>query len=288
MSFSKPAVRLLLALLLATLAATASAPQAPAQSRTCAGGYSYAGRLSATRAHGVRATLTALAKPEVAAGHVAAWIGVGGVGQGANGSNAWIQVGLSAFPNSDNRLYYEIARPGLAPTYVQLASHLRTGERFHVAVLEVAKRPGYWRVWLNGKPVSARVELRGSSGKWRPVATAESWTDQSGGCNHFNYRFENIRTAQAPAAPGRPSPATTPTSTPATACSITAATPSSPGRPRRFHSRSRCGHRERERSEVSAGEALARDRRAFMVLRPPGQIQPAVRQFGYEPETAAA
>ena len=88
---------------------------APAQSRSCAGGYTYAGRLSATPAHGVRATLTALSKPEVAAGHVAAWVGVGGVGQGVDGTDAWIQVGLSAFPGSESRLYYEVARPGMPP-----------------------------------------------------------------------------------------------------------------------------------------------------------------------------
>jgi hypothetical protein len=197
MFFSKPAVRLLLPLVLAAVAASTSAPAAPAQSRTCAGGYTYAGRLSATRAHGVGATLTALAKPEVAAGHVAAWVGVGGVGQGANGTNAWIQIGLSAFPDSESRLYYEIARPGVPPTYVELASQIRTGERFQVAVLEVANRPDYWRVWLNGKPVSKPVELRGSGGRWRPIATAESWSGTGGACNEFNYRFESIRVAAA-------------------------------------------------------------------------------------------
>lgn len=196
MSFSTYALRLLLPLVLAAVAAS-SAPAAPAQSRACADGYTYAGRLSATRAHGVRATLTALSTPQVSAGHVAAWVGVGGVGEGPNGTDAWIQIGLSAFPGSESRLYYEVARPGASPTYVELESTIRTGERFNVAVLEVAKRPGNWRVWLNGKPVSAPVELAGSSGRWRPIATAESWAGTGSACNRFNYRFEGVRVAAA-------------------------------------------------------------------------------------------
>jgi hypothetical protein len=197
MASSKLALRLLLPLVLAAVVASSSAPAAPAQSRACAGGYTYAGRLSATRAHGVRATLTALSKPEVAAGHVAAWVGVGGAGQGVNGTDAWIQIGLSAFPGSESRLYYEVARPGVPPTYVELESQIRTGERFSVAVLEIAQRPDFWRVWLNGKPVSAPVELKGSSGRWRPIATAESWAGAGSACNEFNYRFESVRVAAA-------------------------------------------------------------------------------------------
>jgi hypothetical protein len=193
----KHALRILLPLVLAAVAASSSAPAAPAQSRSCADGYTYAGRLSATRAHGVRATLTALTKPEVDAGHVAAWVGVGGVGQGLNGTDAWIQIGLSAFPGSGSRLYYEVARPGVAPTYVELEPKVGTGERFRVAVLEMSQRPDHWRVWVNGKPVSEPVELRGSGGRWRPMATAESWAGEGSACNRFNYRFEGVRVAGA-------------------------------------------------------------------------------------------
>ncbi|MGH3072985.1 MAG: hypothetical protein ACRDNB_12065 [Gaiellaceae bacterium] len=183
--------------MVAGLAATASAAPAPGQIASCADGYTYAGRLSATRAHGVQATLTALSRPQVAAGHVAAWVGVGGVGEGPNGTDAWIQIGLSAFPGSESRLYYEVARPGAAPIYFELESRIRTGERFRVAVLEVARRPGHWRVWLDGKPVSEPVELAGSSGRWRPVATAESWAGTGSSCNRFSYRFESVRVAAA-------------------------------------------------------------------------------------------
>ena len=197
MFLPKHALRLLLPVLVVAVAASSSAPSAPAQSRTCADGYTYAGRLNATRAHGVRATLTALSKPQVADGHVAAWVGVGGVGEGPNGSDAWIQVGLSAFPGSESRLYYEVTRPGAAPSYHELVSGVRTGARFRVAVLEMSKRPNHWRIWLNGKPVSAPVKLRGSSGRWRPIATAESWTGTGPACNRFNYRFEGVRVAAA-------------------------------------------------------------------------------------------
>jgi hypothetical protein len=197
MSFLRRSLRLVLPLAVALAAASSSAPEAPAQSRSCADGYTYAGRLSATRAHGVRATLTALAKPQVSAGHVAAWVGVGGVGEGPNGSDAWIQIGLSAFPGSESRLYFEVTRPNAPPTYHELDSSVGTGERFRVAVLEMGKRRNHWRVWLNGKPVSAPVHLPGSNGRWRPIATAESWAGTGSACNRFSYRFEGVRVAAA-------------------------------------------------------------------------------------------
>jgi hypothetical protein len=197
MSLLQRPLRLLVPLAVALAAASTSAPEAPAQGRSCADGYTYAGRLSATRAHGVRATLTALARPEVSAGHVAAWVGVGGVGEGPNGSDAWIQIGLSAFPGSESRLYFEVTRPGATPTYHELRSTVATGERFQVAVLEMSKPRDHWRVWLNGKAVSGPVHLPGSSGRWRPIATAESWAGSASACNRFSYRFEGVRVAAA-------------------------------------------------------------------------------------------
>jgi hypothetical protein len=191
------ALKLVVLVALAGAAAWSSAPTAPAAPRSCEDGYTYAGRLSATRAHGVRATLTALAKPEVAAGHVAAWVGVGGVGEGPNGSDSWIQIGLSAFPGSESRLYYEVTRPGAAPTYREVDASVGTGERLRVAVLEMSKRKNHWRVWVNGEPVSAPVHLPASSGRWRPIATAESWAGSGSACNTFSYRFEGVRVAAA-------------------------------------------------------------------------------------------
>lgn len=190
-------LRFLLPVAVAFAAVWSAAPTAPAQPRSCQDGYTYAGRLSATRAHGVRATLTALAQPEVAAGHVAAWVGVGGVGEGPNGSDAWIQIGLSAFPGSESRLYYEITRPNGPPTYHEVVASVRTGERFRVAVLEMGKRPDHWRVWVNGEPVSEPVYLPASSGRWRPIATAESWAGTGSACNSFSYRFDRVRVSAA-------------------------------------------------------------------------------------------
>src|SRR5437660_10841897 len=60
--------------------------------------YSYAGLTSLQPAFGVAATLEAASLPLVSAGHVAAWVGVGGVDAGPRGENEWIQVGLHAFP----------------------------------------------------------------------------------------------------------------------------------------------------------------------------------------------
>ena len=197
MSLGRRSLRILLPLALALAAATSGASTAPAAPRSCADGYTYAGRLSATRAHGVRATLTALARPQVSAGHVAAWVGVGGVGEGPNGSDAWIQVGLSAFPDSESKLYYEVTRPGEPPAYHELAARVGTGERLRVAVLEMGERRDHWRVWLNGAPVSAPVHLPGSSGRWRPIATAESWAGSGSACNRFSYRFERVHVSAA-------------------------------------------------------------------------------------------
>ena len=48
-------------------------------------GYAYAGLQSKRVGSGVRATITALRPPAVAAGHAAGWIGIGGPGAGPNG-----------------------------------------------------------------------------------------------------------------------------------------------------------------------------------------------------------
>ena len=197
MSSPKRFLQFVVPLLAAGVALTASATPATGQAASCADGYTYAGRLSATRAHGVRATLTALARPEVAAGHVAAWVGVGGVGEGPNGSDAWIQIGLSAFPDSESRLYYEVTRPGAPPTYHEVDPSVRIGERFRVAVLEMGKRPNHWRVWVNGEAISDPVHIPASSGRWRPIATAESWAGTGSACNSFSYRFEGVRVSAA-------------------------------------------------------------------------------------------
>src|SRR5437763_2512820 len=72
----------------ATLAAAcALSASAKAATKGCGqAGYTYAGVQSTGPARGISASLTALRTASVTSGHVAAWVGVGGPGQGANGA----------------------------------------------------------------------------------------------------------------------------------------------------------------------------------------------------------
>ena len=177
----------------------------PGRSATCGDAdYSYAGVVDARRAHGIGATLTALSTPHVQSGHVGAWVGVGGVGAGPNGETEWIQVGLSAFPGGGNRLYFEIARPGSAPRYFEVDPDVALGERRRVAVLETRRRRAWWRVWVDGEPVSKPVYLPGSHRAWQPMAMAESWNGGTRACNGFRYRFARVATSVRPGGTWRP------------------------------------------------------------------------------------
>lgn len=177
----------------------------PALSATCGDtDYSYAGVVHARRAHGVAATLTALSAPRVEWGHVGAWVGVGGVGAGPNGETEWIQVGLSGFSGGESKLYFEITRPRSAPRYFEIDPHVAVGERHRVSVLETRRRRGWWRVWVDGKPVSRPVYLPGSHGAWRPMAMAESWNGGTGVCNGFSYRFARVAVSIRPGGTWRP------------------------------------------------------------------------------------
>jgi hypothetical protein len=152
--------------------------------------------------HGVVATLTALAVPRVDQGHVAGWVDVGGPGYGPNGSAAWIQAGLAAYPfDKAARMYYEVVQPGRTPRYVQLDAKVAAGERHRIGVLELAKRPSWWRVWVDGRPVSKPVFLPGSHAGWPAQIVAESWNNGTGACNHYSYRFTNVNIAKATGGP---------------------------------------------------------------------------------------
>jgi hypothetical protein len=164
----------------------------PAIAGTCAAPYSYAGLASAAGGYGVRATVTAVAAPDVERGHVGAWVGVGGPGMGPNGEDAWLQVGLASFGDGGSRLYYEVTLPGDAPRYVEVDPSVAPGESHRVAVLEVANRPSTWRVWVDGAPVGEPVYLRASAGAWPPMAIAESWNAGTSACNAYEYRFEGV------------------------------------------------------------------------------------------------
>lgn len=167
-------------------------------------GYTYAGHQATERGHGVRATITLTRPAEVAAGHVASWVGVGGPGQGANGGDAWIQAGVATVPGMGSVLYAEITRESSSPHFVLLEQGVPVGRSHKIAVLEMAARPGYWRVWVDGSAATGPVHIRGSSGNWAPIATAESWNGGQAACNSFAYRFEGVSVSHGPGGAWRP------------------------------------------------------------------------------------
>jgi len=173
---------------------------APAAWACQAGTYTYAGLAGGTSVFGVGASITpAPTAFNVVAGHVAGWVGVGGPGEGPNGTDEWIQVGFSAFPLLfTNDVYYEVAQPNGAPTYHRVLADVASGSAMRVAVLEMHGRPDWWRVWVNGAAVSAPIHLAASHGRWRPIVTAESWDGGASSCNDFLYRFDAIRVTRAP------------------------------------------------------------------------------------------
>jgi hypothetical protein len=158
-------------------------------------GYAYAGHQSTAVAHGIRATITPTAAANVVAGHVAGWVGVGGPGQGANGQTMWLQVGVASIPDTPTMVYAEITRPGRDPQFIQLVQNVRVGESHKLAVLEIAGRSNWWRVWLDGKPATDPILLAGSSNRWRPIATGESWNGGESVCNRFAFRFDGVAVA---------------------------------------------------------------------------------------------
>jgi hypothetical protein len=180
------------ALLVAYVLASASLAQGACGSA----GYTYAGVSGSDNVTGVAARITPLSAFDVLGGHVASYVGVGGVGQGPNGSTEWIQVGMSAFNGlAGHSLYYEIARPGGVPTYHEVLSSLSAGDTHRVAVLEMAKHRNWWRIWVDGHAVTTPIFLPGSHLRWRPVATAESWGGGVSRCNSYAYRFERVSIA---------------------------------------------------------------------------------------------
>jgi hypothetical protein len=191
---------LLLLLVGAFLAASfvGSSGTASATAQACSadvagnGGYTYAGHQATYKGHGVRATITPTRALEVEAGHVSGWVGVGGPGQGANGEDAWIQVGIASMQGMEPFLYAEITRGGRHPQFILLEAGAKVGQSRNLAVLEMGRKPGYWRVWVDGTPRTNPVRLRGSSGRWAPIATAESWNGGQAACNTFSYRFERV------------------------------------------------------------------------------------------------
>jgi hypothetical protein len=167
-------------------------------------GYTYAGHQATTAGHGVRATITPTRALNVTAGHVAGWVGVGGPGQGVNGEDAWLQVGIASVEETQPFVYAEITRDGRQPQFMLLQEGLRIGESHRVAVLEMSGKPGWWQVWVDGSPKTKPLRIEGSSGRWAPIATAESWDGGRGACNRFAFRFERVSVSYGSGGSWRP------------------------------------------------------------------------------------
>jgi hypothetical protein len=169
--------------------------------------YSYAGLQSNSKAHGVAATLVPVQAPSVINGHVGGWVGVGGTNAGPGGVAEWLLVGFAAFSGADgsrSRMYYEVTRPGVPPKYVELNPDVTPGTKHRVAVLEMAKRESWWRVWVDGRAVSPPIHLPGSHGTWYPQAIGENWNGGTGACNAFNFRFTDVMLAETNGGKWRP------------------------------------------------------------------------------------
>jgi hypothetical protein len=149
------------------------------------------------RSHGVRARITLLDRPSVPAGHVAGWVGVGGPDSGPGGVDEWLQVGIAGLPQTAPMLYAEIVQAGGGRRFLPLETELEPGATRTVAVLELAQRPGWWRVWVGERPVTPAIRLLGSGKGFQPIATAESWNGGRPGCNGFGFRFEQLGVARA-------------------------------------------------------------------------------------------
>jgi hypothetical protein len=182
---------LLLAAALAGAGACAlTAPPARAATICGEGMYSYVGYTGGTMTNGVSATIRQAGPLTVYNGHVAGWIGV----VQPSGARGWLQVGLSAFPGqARSEIYYEVDVPGQAPVYHEVAAAVAPGRSHTFAVLEQARRPGWWVVWIDGRPVSAPVHLAGSHGRWTAQVLGESFAGNvSGACNAYSYAFSGV------------------------------------------------------------------------------------------------
>ena len=111
---------------------------------------------------------------------------------GPRASDEWLQAGVAAV-DGRNELYYEVAKPSVAPRYHDLHVAVGLGEHHRVAVIEMQQRPNWWRIWIDRAAVSQPIFLPASDDRWPPVVTSESWNGGDGGCNSFAYGFSAIR-----------------------------------------------------------------------------------------------
>jgi hypothetical protein len=203
-------VGLVSAAVLAALTVATASPERGVSAGGCGqggiteGAYAYAGYQAASTAHGVRATITTLSIPNVGAGHVAAWIGVGGRESGPGGTDSWLQAGIAALPGGEPYLYAEVVRHDRRPEQRTIATNVATGRAYSLAVLEIKQRPGWWRVWLDGSVAVDAIRLLGTADGWKPTATAESWNGDGQACNSFAFRFQSVALADVRGGSWRP------------------------------------------------------------------------------------
>lgn len=175
----------------AVVAACAVAVSPARAAAVCGNGtYAYAGLDWQSVTTGISATIAQGGPLQVHAGHVAGWVGV----VDPSSEDAWLQVGLSALPNdTTSEIYYEVAVPGRGAVYHVVRVGVAQGEPHRLAVLELRHRPSWWRVWVDGKPVSAPIHLVGSHLGWAAQALGESWAGAAtGACNVYTYAFTGI------------------------------------------------------------------------------------------------
>jgi hypothetical protein len=176
-----------------TVAAFTLAPAlvhaSPALRRQCNAGYAYAGYASRDGVRGAAATITALRRPQVATGHAAAWVGVGGIRAGRGGKSAWLQAGIAAFPHVGLRLYVEAVSPSAKRRFTDLGPALR-GRQYRIRVVET--RPDVWQALIDGAAVGAPTYVPPARGAWRGVVTSETWRASRGACNRYAFRFERV------------------------------------------------------------------------------------------------
>jgi hypothetical protein len=173
----------------ALFVAPALVEASPQPHLACAGGYAYAGYATRGGVRGIAATIMAVERPRVANGHAAAWVGVGGIRAGRNGSTEWLQAGVAAFPRAGLRLYVEAVPRGRPRRLVDLGP-ARAGQRYRIRVVEVGAN--VWQAVIDGAPVGPAAFLPPARGSWRGVVTSESWLPGRTTCNRYAYRFDRV------------------------------------------------------------------------------------------------
>ena len=183
-------LRLSLAAAAALASACAFAATASARHTMCSSaGYSYAGVQTTGPERGLAATITPVREWRVTSGHVAAWVGVGGVGMGPGGQDEWLQIGIAVVPDGTSEVYYEVTLPGATPQYTAVEP-VTPDESHRVGIVE--KSPNVWVAWLDGHAVSPQFTLPGSHGSWSPIATSESYDGGLTSCNEYSFRLDAL------------------------------------------------------------------------------------------------